>query len=131
MKVNNRDSQSENHVSSTISDFKPADFVKKHKKSFSLGLTVIGVLAIVSTVLSVNYSGSASKLSRQPKFEAQLWPETEGNYEDIPANRGKRNPQFSRNNFKTPFNLQEILDNNFSSETWNGTWVSDTQYVYR
>ena len=67
MKVNNRDSQSENHVSSTISDFKPADFVKKHKKSFSLGLTVIGVLAIVSTVLSVNYSGSASKLSRQER----------------------------------------------------------------
>ena len=22
-------------------------------------------------------------------------------------------------------------DNNYSSETWNGTWVSDTQYVYR
>ena len=43
----------------------------------------------------------------------------------------KRNPQFSRNTFKTPFNLQEILDNNFSSETWNGTWVSDTEYVYR
>ena len=43
----------------------------------------------------------------------------------------KRNPQFSRNTLKTPFNLQEILDNNFSSETWNGTWVSNTQYVYR
>ena len=67
----------------------------------------------------------------QPKFEAQFWPETEENYEDLPSNRGKRNPQFSRNNFKTPFNLQEILDNNFNSETWNGTWVSDTQYVYR
>ena len=70
-------------------------------------------------------------ISLQPKFEAQFWPETEENYEDIPSNRGKRNPQFSRNNFKTPFNLQEILDNNFNSETWNGTWVSDTQYVYR
>ena len=72
-----------------------------------------------------------SPSSQKPKFEAQFWPETEENYEDIPSNRGKRNPQFSRNNFKTPFNLQEILDNNFNSETWNGTWVSDTQYVYR
>ena len=45
--------------------------------------------------------------------------------------RGKRNPQFSSGNFKTPFNLQEILDNNFSSETWNGSWVSESQYVYR
>ena len=45
----------------------------------------------------------------QPKFEAQFWPETEENYEDLPGSRGKRNPQFSRNNFKTPFNLQEIL----------------------
>ena len=70
-------------------------------------------------------------LSFQPKFEAQFWPETEENYSDLPSARGKRNPQFSRNNFKTPFNLQEILDNNFSSETWNGTWVSDTEYVYR
>ena len=72
-----------------------------------------------------------SPFLKKPKFEAQFWPETEESYEDIPSNRGKRNPQVSRNNFKTPFNLQEILDNNFSSETWNGTWVSDTQYVYR
>ena len=63
-----------------------------------------------------------------PKFEAQFWPEE--SY-DLPSNRGKRNPQFSGGNFKTPFNLQEILDNNFSSETWNGSWVSDNQYVYR
>jgi hypothetical protein len=27
--------------------------------------------------------------------------------------------------------LQEILDNNFNSETWNGTWISGSQYVYR
>ena len=28
-------------------------------------------------------------------------------------------------------NLQEILDNNFISETWNGSWVSASNYVYR
>merc|ERR1719203_1030630 len=105
----------------------PRDFVKTNIKPVTIVLSVIGVLACVSTVLSVHLSTESNK----PKFEAQFWPETEENYEDIPANRGKRNPQFSRNNFKTPFNLQEILDNNYSSETWNGTWVSDTQYVYR
>ena len=27
--------------------------------------------------------------------------------------------------------FQEILDNNFISETWNGSWVSESNYVYR
>ena len=27
--------------------------------------------------------------------------------------------------------MQEILDNNFISETWNGSWVSASNYVYR
>merc|ERR1719436_1915181 len=107
--------------------FNPRDFVKTNKKPVTVSLAVIGVLACVSTVLSVHLSSESNK----PKFEAQFWPETEENYEDIPGSRGKRNPQFSRNNFKTRFNLQEILDNNYSSETWNGTWVSDSQYVYR
>jgi len=111
------------------SSFNARDFLKSNKKSVSFGVIVIGILAIVSTVCSVSITGD--QLNNKPKFEAQFWPETEENYEDLPANRGKRNPQFSRNNFKTPFNLQEILDNNFNSETWNGTWVSDTQYVYR
>ena len=68
MDLKSKDSRSENISSNKdISDFKPADFVKQHKKSFSIGLSVIGVLALVSTVLSVNYSGSASKLSRQER----------------------------------------------------------------
>lgn len=68
MELNNRDSRSENKSSNkVVSDFKTADFVKQHKKSLSIGLSVIGVLAIVSTVLSLNYSGSASKLSRQER----------------------------------------------------------------
>merc|ERR1719242_1214655 len=108
--------------------FSARDFVKTNRKPVTIGLAVIGVLACVSTVLSVHLS---SESYNKPKFEAQFWPETEENYEDLPGSRGKRNPQFSRNNFKTPFNLQEILDNNYSSETWNGTWVSSSQYVYR
>jgi len=127
MESTNKDSPSDQ--AKIKMNFNAKDFVKNNKKIVSAGVIVIGVLAIVSTVLSVSVSGNNN--SYQPKFEAQFWPETEENYEDIPSNRGKRNPQFSRNNFKTPFNLQEILDNNFNSETWNGTWVSDTQYVYR
>ena len=64
------------------------------------------------TILSnhhTHYLAQFADISLQPKFEAQFWPETEENYEDVPGSRGKRNPQFSRNNFKTPFNLQEIL----------------------
>ena len=29
------------------------------------------------------------------------------------------------------FTLSEIVDNVYSAETWNGTWVSDTEYAYR
>ena len=29
------------------------------------------------------------------------------------------------------FSLEEIVDNVYSAESWNGTWVSDTEYAYR
>ena len=93
-----------------------------------------------------------------PKFEANFWPDER--LEQVKhqscrsldptlpqANRRKRNPQSFGSNFKSPFNLQvlpmstieglfswnvqEILDNNFISETWNGSWVSESNYVYR
>ena len=35
------------------------DFVKTNKKSVSFGVIVIGVLAVVSTVCSVNVTGSS------------------------------------------------------------------------
>ena len=32
---------------------------------------------------------------------------------------------------KTPFSLDEIVNNAYRSASWNGTWVSDTEYAYR
>ena len=37
------------------------DFLKNHKKTVSMGVIVIGVLAIVSSVLSVTTSGSSQQ----------------------------------------------------------------------
>ena len=37
------------------------DFLKNHKKTVSMGVIVIGVLAIVSSVLSVTASGSSQQ----------------------------------------------------------------------
>lgn len=39
----------------------------------------------------------------------------------------KRAPQ----GFRDSFSLEEIVDNVFTAESWNGTWVSDTEYAYR
>merc|ERR1712106_309785 len=98
---------------------------------------LVGSVAIVASLIGLvgsnyNIQKKLPESSSNPKFEAMSWFDEEAGY-DIPASREKRDPQFgsSRNNFKTPFNLQEILDNNFRSETWNGSWVSNTQYVYR
>lgn len=41
----------------------------------------------------------------------------------------KRNPQVSFG--RQPFSLPEIVNNDYSAESWNGTWVSDTEYAYR
>ncbi len=43
----------------------------------------------------------------------------------------KRAPQSSRFDVKSPFSLSEIVGGSYSSSRWNGTWVSDTEYVYR
>lgn len=32
---------------------------------------------------------------------------------------------------KTPFTLQDIVDDEYSADRWNGTWVSDTEFAYR
>ena len=38
----------------------------------------------------------------------------------------KRAPQSRQS-----FSLEEIVDNVYSAESWNGTWVSDSEYAYR
>ena len=40
----------------------------------------------------------------------------------------KRAPQGGA---RESFTLSEIVDNQFSAESWNGTWVSDNEYAYR
>lgn len=106
-------------------------------KSVTMVLVLFGSVVLLSTVLGISLTPSNQQTSEEglPKFEARTWPdelldEIERAAE-APSSRGKREPQFSSSSFKTPFNLQEILDNNFRSETWNGSWVSDTEYVYR
>lgn len=39
----------------------------------------------------------------------------------------KRAPQ----NGRESFSLEEIVDNVYTAESWNGTWVSDSEYAYR
>ena len=36
-----------------------------------------------------------------------------------------------RQSLRESFSLSEIVDNVYSAESWNGTWVSDTEYAYR
>lgn len=40
----------------------------------------------------------------------------------------KRTPQGGA---RESFTLGEIVDNAYSAESWNGTWVSDSEYAYR
>jgi len=107
----------------------PAFLTAVNNSRYKSVLISLGGCAVLATILTIgllsSQSSPSSQLPRGPRFSAEDWPE-----EAIQGSvRGKRNPQFSFS--KTTFELQEILDNNFRSETWNGTWVGDTQYVYR
>ena len=55
------DSPSDQSVVKVRSFNSTKDFLKNHKKTVSMGVIVIGVLAIVSTVLSVTASGSSQQ----------------------------------------------------------------------
>jgi len=91
----------------------------------------LGLTAVLATVMTLGLVSYSSKQSPSSTFSAQAWPDEQlieqSQYQQ--GSRGKRNPQFSFS--KTTFRLQEILDNNYRSETWNGTWVGPSQYVYR
>jgi len=92
-----------------------------------LGALCVGAVVGLSLAVALPATQAAEQVPFSPKFEADFWPDERLEQ----ANRRKRNPQSFGSSFKSPFNLQEILDNNFISETWNGSWVSASNYVYR
>lgn len=77
---------------------------KARKRTLLANMGIVGVLFITVGLI---YSASAS--------------------EDTAGSAIKRQVDFGRESFT----LGEIVDNVYSAETWNGTWVSDTEYAYR
>ena len=65
-------------------------------------------------------------------FTSEAYATTQDEDESIKVIK-KRAPQRQRpGGFgREPFTLEEIVDNVYSAESWNGTWVSDTEYAYR
>ena len=53
----------------------------------------------------------------------------------IPQPQRFRPRERQLNNFgsglKSSFSLAEIVNNEYSAERWNGTWISDTEFAYR
>ena len=56
-------------------------------------------------------------------------------HRSIPQPQRFRPRQRQLNNFgsglKSSFSLAEIVNNEYSAERWNGTWISDTEFAYR
>jgi len=126
---------SPNLVSGKSNSVAPIRSRMQKKVPITWVLMLIGAMAIIGTLAGISMSPTLEASNEeQPKFEARQWPDEildelerfQGNSKA--SSREKREPQFG---FKSTFKLQEILDNNFRSETWNGTWVSDKHYVYR
>ena len=101
-------------------------------------LYVMGTTALIFVIgLSIGLASSQTTTSNgqqeeggEPYFNPYVAVE---GYDDDQASEGqtskvvkKRAPQSRQS-----FSLGEIVDNKYSAESWNGTWVSDSEYAYR
>ena len=53
----------------------------------------------------------------------------------VPESQRFRQRQRQLNNFavgaKSSFSLPDIVNNEYTAERWNGTWISDVEFAYR
>ncbi len=139
----NTRSRSENNLSSP-GLLRRINLVASSRRTlYTMGSFVILVLlglsvGIATTTHMTDDLGTASEAeaespirarSSAPKFNKFVAVEdellAEGQSGPHPSSVVKRTPQLSS------FSLNDIVDNNYRAERWNGTWVSDTEYAYR
>ena len=90
----------------------------------------VAVVAAASSVTAArehdNPLAAQPQASGEPEFH-RFVAAASGQEEDLPV----KNIQKRQSRPRESFSLSEIVDNVYSAESWNGTWVSDTEYAYR
>ena len=114
----NRDSDKQKLNNCSITDIEKDFLVVHTSKSFYSSMNqmfsshkkpLIGG-AILSVILILSVSVSVSLASPQPQ---------------------RRRQQLNSGFGKDPVSLEEVVSNVFRHDSWNATWVSDTEYIYR
>lgn len=94
----------------------------KTRRIISLISSCVALVFVVCLVTGISVAKSNTDEDVDPFYDAFV---ATGESSSIV----KRTPQapFTRDGFTLP----EIVENEFAAERWNGSWVSDTEYVYR
>ena len=91
----------------------------------------MGTASILLVTIAIVASVGAAReddnpfLPGEPEFN-KFVASDDGATAEAPAKKVQK-----RQSFRESFSLEEIVDNVYSAESWNGTWVSDTEYAYR
>jgi hypothetical protein len=96
------------------------------------GLAVLFVLGIsigLSASMSSNPDENPFLANSEPEFNKFVAAEADDLSSSSKVVKKRQSPTGS--GVEQPFSLEEIVDNRYSAERWNGTWVSDTEYAYR
>ena len=109
-------------------------------------ITMLGTTFAFAVLIGLTIAGVTSEnKSDKNKQISDIEEEITNSFDDeslslvkrtaVPDAQRFRPRQRQLNNFggglKSSFSLSDIVNNEFSAERWNGTWISDIEFAYR
>lgn len=116
-------------------------------KTRNLVVTMLGTTLAFAVLIGLTIAGVSSEqnLNKNNRKSSDLDDDIMADFEDeslsvvkrtaVPEAQRFRPRQRQLNNFsggsKSSFSLPDIVNNEYSAERWNGTWISDVEFAYR
>ena len=116
-------------------------------KTRNLVVTMLGTTLAFAVLIGLTIAGVSSEqnLNKNNRKSSDLDEDIMADFEDeslsvvkrtaVPEAQRFRPRQRQLNNFsggsKSSFSLPDIVNNEYSAERWNGTWISDVEFAYR
>ena len=117
------------------------------QKSRNIVVTMLGTTLAFAVLIGLTIAGVTSEqnLNKNNRKSSDLDEDIMADFEDeslsvvkrtaVPEAQRFRPRQRQLNNFsgglKSSFSLSDIVNNEYSAERWNGTWISDVEFAYR
>ena len=116
-------------------------------KSRNFVVTMLGTTLAFAILIGLTIAGVTSEqnINKNNRKSSDLDEDIMADFEDeslsvvkrtaVPEAQRFRPRQRQLNNFsgglKSSFSLPDIVNNEYSAERWNGTWISDVEFAYR